>query len=122
VLIAEEQERSMRALPSGETTISVVTLAELELGVHLAEDTDARAARIETLNRVRELYAAVPIDDAAASAFASLIAHLRQSAARAPIQDTWIAATAVAHDAAVYTQDSDFDALEGVQGLRVLRI
>ncbi len=112
----------MRALPSGETTISVVTLAELELGVHLAEDTDARAARIETLNRVRELYAAVPIDDAAASAFASLVAHLRQSSARAPIQDTWIAATAVAHDAAVCTQDSDFDALEGVQGLRVLRI
>jgi predicted nucleic acid-binding protein len=27
------------------------------------------------------------------------------------VQDTWIAATARAHDAAVYTQDGDFDSL-----------
>jgi predicted nuclease of predicted toxin-antitoxin system len=30
---------------------------------------------------------------------------------RPKVQDTWIAATARAHDAAVYTQDSDFDHL-----------
>jgi predicted nucleic acid-binding protein len=35
------------------------------------------------------------------------------------VQDTWIAATARVHDAAVYTQDGDFDELPGVAVVKV---
>jgi predicted nucleic acid-binding protein len=35
------------------------------------------------------------------------------------VQDAWIAATAKAHDAAVYTQDADFDGIPGVRAVRL---
>jgi predicted nucleic acid-binding protein len=55
---------------------------------------------------------ALPIDDAVASAFAELVATARRSGRRARVQDTWIAATARAHNVPVYAQDNDFDALD----------
>lgn len=112
----------MGELPKGELSVSVVSLAELELGVHQARDAETRALRLASLNQVRERYLAVPIDERVTSAFASLTAYLRQTGARAPVQDTWIAATALVHDAAVCTRDSDFDPLEGVQGLTLFRL
>ncbi len=36
-----------------------------------------------------------------------------------PVNDSWIAATAIANDLAVASQDGDYD---GVPGLRVLRV
>ncbi len=122
VFIAREQERPLDELPDGETAVSVVTLAELELGVHMAADVESRRRRLDTLSRVRDLYAGLMIDEPVASAFAGLVAHLRQSGRTARIQDSWIAATALAHGAAVCTQDEDFQPLAGVQGLRVLRV
>ena len=54
VFIAAEQGRALvRALPA-EVAVSVVTLAELEVGVLVAEDADARATRLGTLLAVRE--------------------------------------------------------------------
>ena len=38
---------------------------------------------------------------------------------RLGVQDAWIAATAIAHDADLLTQDDDFDT---VPGLRVIRL
>ena len=113
VFIADEQGRELSGdrLPD-EAAISVVTLAELELGVHLAGSEAVRGARLRTLQSVRSTYVALPIDDAVASAFAELVATARRLGRRARVQDTWIAATARAHDVAVYTQDADFDALE----------
>ena len=64
-------------------------------------------------------YDALPVDQAVASAFAELVAAARAAGRRANVQDVWIAATAKAHDAAVVTQDADFDALAGVQIVRV---
>ena len=46
-----------------------------------------------------------------AAAFAELVATVRRNAGRPKLQDTWIAATARAHGAAVFTQDEDFDEL-----------
>jgi predicted nucleic acid-binding protein len=42
----------------------------------------------------------------------------RRAGARSRVQDTWIAATARAHDVAVYTQDTGFDQL-AVDEIRV---
>jgi predicted nucleic acid-binding protein len=112
VFIADEQGRELGAerLPD-EAAISVVTLAELELGVHLAASEKVRGRRLRTLQAARTTYVGLPIDEAVASAFAELVASARRTGHRPKVQDAWIAATARAHAAAVYSQDSDFDEL-----------
>jgi predicted nucleic acid-binding protein len=112
VFIAGEGGRTLaiERLPD-EAAVSVVTVAELQIGVHMAVDVDVRAKRLETLRAVQATYVALPIDEEVAAAFASLVATARREGHRPKIQDTWIAATARAHAAAVYTQDHDFDDL-----------
>lgn len=120
VFVADEQARPLETsrIPD-EGAVSVVTLAELELGVHLASTDSARALRMATLRAVQSSYEALPIDEAVASSFARLVASARRSGRRPKVQDTWIAATALAHSAAVVTQDADFDDLAGVDVIRV---
>jgi predicted nucleic acid-binding protein len=120
VFVAREQERQLAAdrIPD-ESAVSVVTLAELQLGVHMAVSEDVRARRLRTFAEVQATYAALPVDESVASAFAELVAAARATGRRASIRDVWIAATAKAYDAAVVTQDADFDALTGVQIVRV---
>jgi predicted nucleic acid-binding protein len=107
--IAGEQGRALATdrLPD-EAAVSVVTLAELELGVHLATSDTVRAARLHTLQAVRSTYVALPIDEPVAAAFAELVARARRTGRRPKVQDTWIGATAHANGVAVYTQDDDF--------------
>ena len=112
VFIAGERERRLEVdrLPD-EAAVSVVTIAELQLGVHMAAEADVGAKRLETLRAVQATYVALPIDEAVAAAFAELVATARRAGHRPKVQDTWIAATALAHEAAIYTQDRDFDDL-----------
>ncbi len=120
VFIADEQGRALdtRKLPD-EVAVSIVTVAELLLGVHMAASEPARAQRLATLRSIETAYAALPIDDAVAAAFAELVAGARRAGRRPKVQDSWIAATAHAHGAAIYTQDADFD---GIPGLDVVRV
>jgi hypothetical protein len=120
VFIADEQGRRIDAerLPD-EAAISVVTLAELQLGVHLAADEAARATRLHTLQAATAVYVALPIDEGVAAAFARIVAEARRARRRVRVQDAWIAATAAAHEVAVYTQDGDLDELDGVHAVRV---
>ena len=119
VFIADEQARPLAAerLPEA-AAISVITLAELELGVHLAASESVRGQRLRTLQAAQATYVALPVDAAVASAFAELVATARRAGRRPKVQDTWIAATARAHAVAVYTQDGDFDELS-VEVVRV---
>ena len=119
VFIGGESGRPLdtAALPD-EAAVSVITLAELELGVHLAATDEIRARRLRTLRMVQSTYVALPADDAVGSAFAELVAIARRAGRRPKVQDTRIAATAKAHDVAVYTQDADFDGL-AVEVVRV---
>ena len=112
VFIAGERERPLDVdrLPD-EAAVSVVTIAELQLGVHMAAEVDVRAKRLEALRAVQSTYVALPIDESVAAAFAELVATARRAGRRPKVQDTWIAATARTHAVAVYTQDSDFDDL-----------
>ncbi len=113
VFIAGEEGRELESdrLPE-EAAVSVVTLAELELGVHLASDEVVRGMRLQTLRATQQTYAALAIDESVASAFAELVAIARRAGLRPRVMDAWIAATARAHDIALYTQDADFDGLE----------
>jgi predicted nucleic acid-binding protein len=119
VFIAVEQGRGLtRSLPD-QVGVSVVTLAELELGVLMARDADVRAQRLATLMRVREQASGLPIDQRISSAYARLAAGELSAGRRPRINDTWIAATAVVHGAEIWTQDDDFTAFEDLDIVRV---
>lgn len=119
VFIAGEQGRPLqRPLPE-EVSVSVVTLAELELGVLTARDPDTRAQRLTTLTRVREHTAGLPADDRVASAYARLAATELAAGRNPRVHDTWIVATALVHGAQVWTQDADFTSFAAVDVVRV---
>jgi toxin FitB len=108
ILIAREQGRSLeRELPE-RVAVSVFSIAELELGVLVAADSEARAQRLRTLAEVRALAGAIPIDERTASAYARLAARSLAAGRKPRVHDTWIAATALVNDAEVWTQDADF--------------
>ena len=119
IFVAVEQGRPLsRPLPES-VSVSVVTLAELELGVLVARDSDTRAQRLATLTRVREETAGLPADERVASAHARLAA-VELAAGRKPrVHDTWIAATALMHGAEVWTRDDDFSNFAAVDVVRV---
>jgi predicted nucleic acid-binding protein len=113
VFIASEQGRPLaeERLPD-EAAISVVTLAELELGVHMAGSEAVRGLRLRTLQSARATYDPLPVDGTVASAFAELVAAARRDGRRPKVQDTWIAATARRHAVPVYTQDREYSGLD----------
>lgn len=120
VFIAREQGRALAppAVEDEEIAVSVVSVAELRLGVLLADDVESRSQRLATLRLAEELDP-LPIDDAVGVAWARLVASLRAAGRRMPINDSWIAATALTHNMAVVTQDSDYD---DIPGLRVTKV
>jgi predicted nucleic acid-binding protein len=119
VFVAIEQGRPLgRSLPD-EVAVSVITLAELEIGVLVAGDEDIRVERMQTLPTVRERAAGLPADQRVASAYARLAAAALRRGRKPRIQDTWIAATAYVHDAEVWSQDKDFTEFDDVEVVRV---
>ncbi len=118
IFIGVERGRvDLERLPA-EVAVPVPTLAELELGVLQAKDTATLQRRLTTLQFAGSL-TPVPIDLRVGRAWAGVIAGLRAEGRRAPIKDTWIAATAIANDMVVITQDTDFDHISGVEVIRL---
>jgi predicted nucleic acid-binding protein len=54
-----------------------------------------------------------------ATAWAELRVALRDAGKRMPVNDSWIAATALANRFAVVAQDDDYDAVPGLTVIRV---
>ncbi|MGH9188842.1 MAG: PIN domain-containing protein, partial [Acidimicrobiales bacterium] len=61
----------------------------------------------------------VPVDDSVAEAWSRLRLLLRDSGQRMGVNDSWIAATAMAHGIPVVTQDGDYVDVEGLDVLVV---
>jgi predicted nucleic acid-binding protein len=118
VFVAQEVGRDLGELPE-KLAVSVITAAELELGVLRARDTETRARRLDTLSRVRSSYSLLPVDAKTASCFARIAAHELEAGRKLRRHDAWIAATALRHGAAVVTQDGDFSAFASVSVIRV---
>jgi predicted nucleic acid-binding protein len=118
LFIAVEQERSISRPPPRSVAVSVVTVGELRLGVLAARTGAIRARRLETLTMVQRLEP-LPVDEQVAHAWATLRLALRDQGKRLPINDSWIAATAIAHRMPVASQDADYD---GIPGLEVIRV
>jgi len=119
ILIGFESDRDadFDRLPD-ELLVSAVTIGELELGVLAASDVEARARRLATLRFATSLDP-IPVDGPVASAWALLRVRLREEGRRMPANDSWIAATALAHDVPLITQDEDF---LGTPGLTVVKL
>ena len=96
----------------------MITVSEPRLGVLMADDAAIRAQRMRTLSAVEELDTLV-IDDAAARAFAEIVADGRRRGRLPRVLDALIGATAVSNDIPVYTRDSDFEDMAGVTVVRV---
>ncbi|HET7486721.1 MAG TPA: type II toxin-antitoxin system VapC family toxin [Acidimicrobiales bacterium] len=119
VFIARESGRPLDAhsLPE-ELAVSIITIAELRAGVLVAATVEARDRRLGTLTAALGMDP-VPVDDAVAAAWARLRVLLRETGQRMPINDSWIAATAMSLKVPVVTQDDDFPDVEGLSITRV---
>lgn len=120
IFIAHEVRRPLNvaALPD-ESGVSIVTIAELRLGVLQAKDDTTRSTRLSTLAAAQRLEP-FPVDHQVAAAWALLRRQLREAGLRMEVNDSWIAATAIAHGMTVVTQDKGFP--DGIAGLTVIRV
>lgn len=118
VFIARESGRPLGELPD-EIAVSVVTAAELELGVLRAEDPTTRAVRLRTLSRVRSEFSLLGIDETTASCFARIADQELRAGRKLRRHDAWIAATALQYNAAIVTQDADFSVVTSVRVIMV---
>ncbi|MDA8310749.1 MAG: PIN domain-containing protein [Actinomycetota bacterium] len=117
--VATESGRALGEMEGvSETEVSVVTLAELTVGVLMADDEE-RPARVATLSAVESSWDPLPIDAEVARQFARIVASLRATGRRVPILDALVAATAIAEQIPVVTQDGDYEAIPGVEVIRV---
>lgn len=119
VFIARGSGRPLRAdaVPS-EVGVSVVTIGELRAGVLAAVDVETRDRRLGTLTEALSLQP-VPIDDRVSESWARLRLLLRDSNQRMPVNDSWIAATAMALGVPLVTQDDDYVDIAGLEVIRV---
>jgi predicted nucleic acid-binding protein len=121
VFVAAEQQRPLGTPPEGDARVSVATLTELLVGVKRAPEGPLRELRETTLDRARR-FIALPYDAVVAERLAELLTAARNERRRAGAMDAIIAATALAHDLTVWTQDDDFDVLAELEpALRVHR-
>jgi toxin FitB len=97
-----------RPLPADiEAGISTISLAELHFGVLKTGDPEERARRIAHLGRIETAFATHPLDERVARALGQLQAAIstRGGRPRARTADLAIAATALAHEARLFTRN-----------------
>jgi predicted nucleic acid-binding protein len=119
VFIARETGRPLdiQALPD-EIGVSVITIGELRAGVLAAADVETRDRRLATLTQALAMQP-LAIDDRVADHWAKLRILLRDSAQRMPVNDSWIAATAMSLGVPVVTQDDDYVDIPGLEVITV---
>lgn len=122
VFIAAESGRPLdqERIPD-EVSVCVVTVAELRAGVLAATTSRVRARRLATLDSIAGLEP-LPIDVAAAGAWADLRVRLAEAGRRVNVNDLWIAAVALANELPVVTQDADYEALSDLGGPAIIQV
>ena len=116
--IAAEQGRTLKQPADFLYRVSIVTIGELRAGVLSAVDPSDRARRLRTLTVALQAEP-VPVTDDVAVAWAELRIALRDAKRRIPVNDSWIAATAISLGIPVATQDDDYDDVPGLDVIKV---
>jgi predicted nucleic acid-binding protein len=98
--------------------ISAITLGELRLGVLQARDAETVSRRLSTY-QLAQRFEPLAIDEAVSEDWALLVSRLRAAGRKVPVNDSWIAATAIAHRVPIVTQDSDYDAMPDVEVIKL---
>lgn len=114
----ETQRFEAEQIEDFEWGISTVTLGELRLGVLQARDPVAASRRLSTY-QLAQRFEALPVDSAVSDSWALLVSKLRAAGRKAPVNDSWIAATAIAHRIPVVTQDNDYDEMPDLQVIKI---
>jgi len=104
----------------GDALISVITISELELGVHRAGSDLRRERRRAFVEGIFTQFGAAPIDMRVARCHAQLVAALMASGEMIGTHDSWIAATGIAYGHSVVT--ANVDEFQRVPGLAVIPI
>lgn len=119
LFIARESGRPLATerLPDS-LDVSVISIGELRAGVLAASDTATRDRRLATLLAVQRI-GPLPIDEPTAEAWARLRVSLHDLGKSMPVNDCWIAATALGLAVPVVTRDDD---CVGVPGLEVIQV
>jgi predicted nucleic acid-binding protein len=119
VFIARESGRALdtNAFPE-DVGVSIITMGELRAGVLAAADLDTLDRRLATFSAARALEP-IPIDEPVADAWARLRITLRDRGHSMPINDSWIAATAIALGVGVITRDDDYDRVPDLTVIKV---
>src|SRR5215204_4731364 len=119
VFVARESGPSLDvAVLPDELAVSVITIGELRAGVLVAADAADRDRRLITYAAALTLDA-IPVDGDVADRWARLRVALRDARLRMPVNDSWIAATAMSLDVPVVTQDRDFPNVAGLEAVHV---
>jgi predicted nucleic acid-binding protein len=119
VFIGLEAERfDVNQFVNFEWGISVITLGELRLGVLQARGPEAASRRLSTY-QLAQRFEALAVDEAVADAWALLVSRLRTAGQKVPINDSWIAATAIAHHIPIVTQDADYDLMPDTEVIKI---
>lgn len=107
--------------PDVEAGISTISLAELHFGVLKTRDSVERARRIMHLGRIEAAFATHPLDGRVARALGQVQAAVssKGGSPRARTADLVIAATALAHDAVLFTRNyKDFKIIDDLVDVR----
>jgi predicted nucleic acid-binding protein len=119
VFIARESDRPLQeSLFPDELAVSIITIGELRAGVLTTDDVKIRDQRLATLTAAMTLDP-IPVDDDVAAQWARLRVLLRDSGQRMSVNDSWIAATALALNVPIVTQDDDYIRLAELSVIRV---
>ena len=93
-------------------------MANCGLGVLQARSPEAASQRLSAY-QLAQRFEALPVDGAVSDAWALLVSRLRAAGRKVPINDSWIAATAIAHQVPIVTQDTDYDNMPDVEVIRL---
>jgi tRNA(fMet)-specific endonuclease VapC len=97
---------------AAEVVLSAVVLGELTYGAMNSRSPEANLANLE---RLGEQCTFAPVDEIVVRRYGQVRLALKRKGRPIPENDIWIAATAIALDATLLTDDAHFDEVDGLE-------
>jgi len=83
-----------------------------------AQNPGAASRRLSAC-QLAQRFEALTVGEAVSEVWALVISRLRAAGRKAPVNASWIAATAIARGVPVVTQDSGYDAIPDLEVIRI---